>query len=368
MDPRACSGPRLAPPINDAAETATIPGTDRTSTCACSRSSIRLGILAGRWVTRRRTPTTSPAPAVTPTHHQCPPNHPGSESVYQLSPNPINPMNNMAAPAPKTPSPSAYAISTQNCGVWANGGAGADPGMALIGLLPASWLDFGGGFGSPVFHRGLERGVVVFVLIRVFLGEIGDRLVELAGAAEVGGQGDAVAGSCVRPGQGPSAHAGVDLHAGRSHLLDRRGEFPVLELAYVVVSVDLVRAGHVGPAEEDVAFGLHQVLPGGDPLALLVVLAAPAPGRKNRRLGLLGLQEQRFGPVDALHQHDPGAGADAAPPYHLAGHLEQREVSEQVLAVGLQGVPVVAEHRAHQLVQRRGLRIGENLLDRLDQR
>jgi len=29
MDPNACSGPRLAPPISDTADTATIPGTSR---------------------------------------------------------------------------------------------------------------------------------------------------------------------------------------------------------------------------------------------------------------------------------------------------------------------------------------------------
>jgi hypothetical protein len=42
------------------------------------------------------------------------------------------------------------------------------------------------------------------------------------------------------------------------------------------------------------------VLPGDDPLALVGVLAAPAVGGQDRRLGLLGLQEQWFDPVHDL--------------------------------------------------------------------
>jgi hypothetical protein len=55
-------------------------------------------------------------------------------------------------------------------------------------------------------------------------------------------------------------------------------------------------------------------------------------------------------------------------PDHLAGHLDEREVFEQVPAVGLQAAPVTAQHRADLLIDRGGLLIGENLLDRLDQR
>ena len=42
-----------------------------------------------------------------------------------------------------------------------------------------SFLNLGGGFCPAVFHRGLERGVVAFVLVGVGFGEVGDRLVEL---------------------------------------------------------------------------------------------------------------------------------------------------------------------------------------------
>ena len=67
----------------------------------------QVGILAGSLVNRRTRPTTTPALAVTTTHHHRPPNHPGSDIVYQSLPNPISPMNTRAAHAPKMPSPRA---------------------------------------------------------------------------------------------------------------------------------------------------------------------------------------------------------------------------------------------------------------------
>ncbi len=60
-------------------------------------------------------------------------------------------------------------------------------------------LDFGRGFCLALFYGGLERGVVAFVLVGVGFGKVGDRLVALGGAAEVGGEGDAVTGTGVRP-------------------------------------------------------------------------------------------------------------------------------------------------------------------------
>ena len=41
-----------------------------------------------------------------------------------------------------------------------------------------SFLYLGGGFCPALFHCGLERGVVAFVLVGVGFGEVGDRLVE----------------------------------------------------------------------------------------------------------------------------------------------------------------------------------------------
>ena len=161
--------------------------------------------------------------------------------------------------------------------------------------------------------------------------------------------------ACARARVPPHSRA-YSVHALRDHQLDRHGELPVLQLADVEVAVDPVEGvGDAGPAEEDVALGLHQVLPGDDALTLVVVLAAPGILRQDRRLGLLGLQEQRLDAVAGVHQHDPGAGADAADPDDLAGHLHHGELLEQVPPVGLQGAPVLAQHGADQFVDRVGL-------------
>ena len=101
------------------------------------------------------------------------------------------------------------------------------------------------------------------------------------------------------------------------------------------------------------------MLPGDDALTLVGVLAAPAELREDGWLGLFGLQEQRLGPVAGVHQQDPGAGADAADPDDLAGHLDQRELLQQVPPVGLQGASVLAQHDAEQFVEGAGLHAGD---------
>src|SRR3954447_654912 len=132
VEPRAFSGPRLAPPISDTAETAATPGTNRGSMCPSFRSAINPGTSSGRRVTRRNTPTTTPAPAVTATHHHWPPNQPGSESPYQRPPNPITPMKISPANAPNTPRATAYPMSTQNCRSWVTGSDGTGSDGALM--------------------------------------------------------------------------------------------------------------------------------------------------------------------------------------------------------------------------------------------
>ena len=77
MEASTFSGPTLAPPIRDTAETAMVPGTSRGSMRPARTSSKKPGTSSGRRVSRRSRPTTMPAPAVTATHHQCPPNQPG---------------------------------------------------------------------------------------------------------------------------------------------------------------------------------------------------------------------------------------------------------------------------------------------------
>ena len=128
MAPGAFSGPRLAPPISDTADTTATPATSPGSTCSVFRSSNRPGTCSGRRVRRRSRPTTTPAATATATHHQCPPNQPGWESSYHLPPNLITPMNTSPANAPNTPSTTAYPIKTQNSRFWVTGGAAAAPG------------------------------------------------------------------------------------------------------------------------------------------------------------------------------------------------------------------------------------------------
>jgi hypothetical protein len=71
----------------------------------------------------------------------------------------------------------------------------ADMGASRNGERPWCLLDLGGGFGPAVFDRGLERGVVAFVLVGAGFGEVGDGLVEPGRAAQVGGQRDPVPGA-----------------------------------------------------------------------------------------------------------------------------------------------------------------------------
>ena len=54
------------------------------------------------------------------------------------------------------------------------------PATFAVGRSPPSYdvSDVGGGLGPAVFDGGLEGVVVAVVLVGVFLGEVGDRLVE----------------------------------------------------------------------------------------------------------------------------------------------------------------------------------------------
>ena len=84
-------------------------------------------------------------------------------------------------------------------------------------------------------RRGQLR-VVLLVLVGVGDGEVGDGLVEGVLAAEVGRDGDPVAGARVGAGERPAAQPAVDGHAGRDHLLDGQRRLPVAQLADVEVA------------------------------------------------------------------------------------------------------------------------------------
>lgn len=107
--PSAASGPRLAPPASDTAETATFCSTLEGSTRASFISAIVPGILSGNRSTRLSTPTSRPATAVTATHHRLPLNQSGffGRVNQRLVPPFTSPKNASAAKASTTPNTTA---------------------------------------------------------------------------------------------------------------------------------------------------------------------------------------------------------------------------------------------------------------------
>ena len=99
----------------------------------------------------------------------------------------------------------------------------------------------------------------------------------------------------------------------------------------------------LGPAQEDVAGGLHHPLALHDPLARLSVPALRQVILEHRSGRLLDLQEQWVLLVATLEQHDEGSGADAADAHDLAGHVDDLEALQEPAPIVLQGRPVGAE-------------------------
>src|SRR5215218_1740183 len=107
--------------------------------------------------------------------------------------------------------------------------------------------------GDAAAHLGFDEGVVVaFVLVGVSLGELDESAIEGVTVAEVGRDGDAVAGAGMSPDQRAGTQPTVKSHGGGVHRLDERGALPVTKLADVEVALDAVEALAVVPAEEDV--------------------------------------------------------------------------------------------------------------------
>ncbi len=69
------------------------------------------------------------------------------------------------------------------------------------GCSPHDVLDVGGGLGPVVFDGGLEGGVVAFVLVGVFLGEVGDRRVEGESSPSTSGAAISAGGGGCHPDQ-----------------------------------------------------------------------------------------------------------------------------------------------------------------------
>ncbi len=152
-------------------------------------------------------------------------------------------------------------------------------------------------------------------------------------------------------GQGGAAQPPEQTHPLRRQVLGHHDALPVAQLADVEVPAAAVDTGGALPAEEDVAGGLHQPLPGDDPLALGAEPGGPCVGREHRLVGLLGLEEQRVLVVLAEQQHDPAAGADTADTDDLAGDVGEPEALQQEPAVGREGLAVALDEPADLLLQ-----------------
>src|SRR5580698_957716 len=116
------------------------------------------------------------------------------------------------------------------------------PGAAVMSAAPSDALDR---LDAPRLDRLDEVLVVLLVLVGVTLREVGDRLVERVAGAQVGGDGDWVAGTGVGASHGPPADAGVEGEPERYHLLDHRRALHVAQLAPVEVAVHV---NTLGPA------------------------------------------------------------------------------------------------------------------------
>src|SRR5580692_13135028 len=91
--------------------------------------------------------------------------------------------------------------------------------------------------GEPSrLHGRCECFIVLFVLVGVGDGEVGDCTVEGIALAQVGGDGDPVAPPGVGAGEGGGADARVQGGTRNEHAVNVGAALPVVELAHVVVA------------------------------------------------------------------------------------------------------------------------------------
>jgi hypothetical protein len=154
----------------------------------------------------------------------------------------------------------------------------------------------------------------------------------------------------------------------RHHAAGLERALAVAELAYVEVAAPAVDAGRPLPAEEDVARGLHQPLADDDPLAGVAVLGRRVEPFQHRGLGLLRLQDERVVDVAAHEQDDPAAGADAADPDDLAGHVRQPEPAGQDPPLGRQAARVARDQVGETTLEPVPLDVRQQVDEPLDDR
>src|SRR5690606_25796873 len=197
---------------------------------------------------------------------------------------------------------------------------------------------------APGPDQGPELLEVTLVLVRVPPGELHDRPVERVFSAQVGGDGDWVAGARVRPSKRPSAYPSVEREPGRHHPVHVRRHLHVAKLAPVEAAVAVLA---LGPAQEDVAGRLHQPLTLHHPGAVVAVPAPPQVRLQDRGRGLLDLEEERVVHIAALQQDDERPRSDAADSDNLVGHIHDLETLQEPPPVVREGRPVRPELLSH---------------------
>src|SRR2546425_2348755 len=179
------------------------------------------------------------------------------------------------------------------------------------------------GLDSPGLHCLAEQSVVALVLVCVGLRERGHRAIEGVALAQVGSDGDAVAGAGVGARESPGTEPSPGLYRGNRLAADVNRPLPVAELAHIVVVLLPIQPPHPLPAKEDVAGRLHQSLAGHDALTVVAVLARTREPLEDGLFRLLRLQEQGIGAIPAEKQQDPRAGPDTTDSDYLPRQLDE---------------------------------------------
>ena len=97
------------------------------------------------------------------------------------------------------------------------------------------------------------------------------------------------------------------------------------------------------PAEQHIARGLEQALPGDDPLAVGREGAGTREALEYRGLRLLGLHEQRVVVRATLKERDVGTQADAADAHHLERGVHDLVAVKQDAPVALEVLAVAGQ-------------------------
>lgn len=184
--------------------------------------------------------------------------------------------------------------------------------------------------GAYVRGHGVE---VALILVGIGRRELGDRLVETVGRADVRRDRDRIAGNGMGARKRPCTESCVDAECLVMHRRDVDRDLPVPELADVVVVDETVEPRSTEPPEQNVTIGLHEALALNDPLTVVRVCRPAGVGLEHRCLRFLDLQEEGVGCVATNEQRYPTSRADAPDPDDLASNVNNPVALDQGAAV-----------------------------------